>query len=115
MPEATSVTYTRNTVRVTFRSFTWNDLQASADMIKVSLFKVEKKELIPIPTAQNILVDGITFKETVPGEYQFFLNTLTLTPGEYYVVFEGAISGSGFYEPVRLDLKTLKFEIGERR
>ena len=114
MPQAVSVAYTRNTVRVTFRAFTWEDLQASADTVRVSLFKVEGRELVAIPSIQNVVIDGVTLKEVQAGEYHFFLHTQTLTPGEYRVVFDGAISGSGFYEPVPVTLKTMKSELGGR-
>ncbi len=114
MPKQTSVTYSGNTVRVTFRTFTWDDLQASADTIKTSVYKVEGKELIAIPALQNQALDGRRFKETAAGEYQFFLDTQTLSAGQYNLVFEGTIGGSGFYEPVPLTIKTLKSELSGR-
>ena len=114
MPKQVSVAYSGNTVRVTFRTFTWDDLQASADSIKVSVYKVEDKQLVAIPPVQNHPVDGTKFKETAAGEYRFFLDTQTLSAGQYHIIFEGEIGGSGFYEPVPLTLKTLKSEVSGR-
>lgn len=112
MPQPiTDVTYTRNTIRVTLRTYNWADLQTSAEHIEASVYKVEGKSLVPLPEHQKLQVDGTQFVEATTGEYQLFIHTNTLSAGEYRVVFSADIDGSHVYQPVKVKFKTLKSEV----
>lgn len=114
MPQAADVVYSKNTVRVTFRTFTWDDLQASAAALSASLLKVEGSSIVVIPTLQGVTPGMLGFVEVTAGQYELRVDTRALSPGEYRVVFEGEMGGDHFYEPVAFQVKTLATELIRR-
>lgn len=100
--------YIGNTVRIIFRTYTWTDLQASADTIMVTVYKRERNDLVALSGLTNLRPDGRNFLERASGEYELYIHTDQLTPGEYVIVFAGKVGGHGFYEPIPLKLRGLR-------
>lgn len=108
--------YTKNTLRITFRVFNWEDLLVSADEIYLTVVKVEKDELVPLPQWTKVAPSYLgAFREIEGGVYQALLDTTYMTDGEYYAIFEGKVDGASFYEPIPFKLKTLRQEVKSRR